>query len=94
MVAHQRAGAAAAAVAQQGEVCTGFETQILVFDGEFAELDEMISAAAGAELRRGLVAKALRDGADGPVFIHHRMRAAMFEFGTDAETRLGLRCCE
>ena len=49
----------------------------------------MIAAAAGAELRGGLVAKTLRDGADGPVGVHHRMGAAMFEFRADAEARLG-----
>ena len=49
----------------------------------------MIAAAAGAELRRGLVAETLRDGADRPVGVHHRMGAAMFEFRADAEARLG-----
>ena len=91
MVANLRAGAAAAAVAQQGEIRARLKAEFLVFDGEFAELDEMIAAAAGAELRRGLVAKALRDGADRPVRVHHRMRAAMFEFRTDAGSGSRLR---
>ena len=89
MIAHLRAGAAAAAVAQQGEIRAGLKAEFLVLHGEFAELDKMIAAAAGAELRRGLVAKRLRDGADGPVLVHDRMRAAMFEFRADAEARLG-----
>jgi len=40
MVANLRAGAAAAAVAQQGEIRAGFQAELLVFDGEFAELDK------------------------------------------------------
>src|ERR1035437_10858245 len=67
MVANLRAGAAAAAVAQQGEIRAGFKAEFLGFDGEFAELDEMIAAAAGAELGRRLVAKTLRDRAARPV---------------------------
>ena len=90
MVANLRAGAAAAAVAQQGEIRARLEAEFLVLNGEFAELDKMIAAAAGAELCRRLVAKTFRDGADRPVLVHHRMRAAMFEFRADAEARLGL----
>src|SRR5687768_5555723 len=50
VAANRRAGAAAAAVAEEGEVFARFEVADFFASGEKAEFDEMISAAAGAEL--------------------------------------------
>ena len=56
MIADLRASTPAATVAQQAEIRSRFEAELLVLNGEFAELNKMVAAATGAELRCGLVA--------------------------------------
>src|SRR6185436_14103105 len=52
---HLRAGAAASAVRQQGQVAACGDAQAVVIDAERTELDEVVSAPARAELRPRLV---------------------------------------
>ena len=58
--------------------------------GEQAELDEMIAAAAGAELRPGPVFVLFGHRADIPIRIQHLVLPAVLEAGAHAKTRLGL----
>jgi hypothetical protein len=51
MLRDLRAGAAAARVTEEGEIAPGGKTGRLIEDCELSELDEVIAAAARAELR-------------------------------------------
>ena len=89
VVADLRAGATAAAMAEEREVFAGLEAGGRVQHRERAELDEVIAAAAGAELRPCLVPVRLRDRADAPIRVHDLVLAAAAERGANAEARLG-----
>ena len=89
MIAHRRAGAAAAAMAEQGDVSTTLEIVYLAMSGEGSELHKMISAAAGSELRPGAVFVLFGHRADIPIGVQDLMLAAILKARADAKTRLG-----
>src|SRR5688572_23217222 len=89
MGADRRAGTAAAAVAEHGNVFAGLQPERSVKHGELSELDKMIAAAAGSKLGPGAIFVLLRDRADRPIGIQHVMLAAMLERGADAKPGLG-----
>jgi hypothetical protein len=64
----------------------------VVGDGEEAELDEVVSAAAGAELVPGFVLEVTGEEAEVPVQVEDGVMAALAaaEFGADAEAGLAL----
>jgi len=61
------AGAAASAVREKGKIGSRGQIGFGGGNGKQAELDEMVSAAAGAELRPGLVEEAARDRQGIPI---------------------------
>ena len=61
--------------------------------GKQAELDKMVAAAAGAELRPGPVLVLPGDRADVPIRIQDLMLAAVLERGPDAKARLCSIAC-
>ena len=92
MIAHGGSRAAAAAVGQQRQVSARLEPMDLPMGGEQAELDEMVAAAAGAELRPGPVLVLPGDRAHVPVRVQDLVLAAVFEGGTHAEAGLRFDC--
>ena len=90
MIAHRRAGAAAAAVREQRDVRSRFKISNRSVSREKAEFNEVVPAAAGAELRPGTVLVLLRDRADRPIGVEHLVFATLFERRTDPETRFRL----
>src|SRR5439155_22286446 len=90
MIAHGRAGAAAAAVREQRDVGARLEIANRSVGREQAEFNEVIATAAGAELRPGAVLVLPRDRADGPIGVQHFVLSTLFERRTDSETRLRL----
>ena len=89
MGANGGAGAAAAAVAEQGHVLAGRKSADGVSGGKDAELDEMIAAAAGAELCPGAILVLAGDGADGPVRFEDLVFTTMLEGCAHTEAGLG-----
>src|SRR5665213_2329213 len=89
MIAHRRAGPSASAVAQQGDISPRLEIADLSVRCEKAELNKMIPAAAGSQLRPRPVLVFLSDRADGPIGVQHFVCAAIFESGADSEARFG-----
>src|SRR3989442_985294 len=81
VIAYGRAGTPAAAVAQQRHVFARRQSLDCVLVGEHSELDEVISAPAGAELRPRPILVLLRHRADGPIRVQHFMLAALLERG-------------
>ena len=90
MIAHRCARSATAAVRQQRDVCSGLKIIDLRVRREQTELDEMISAAARAELRPRPVLVLFRHPADRPIRVHHLVLAAVLEVCAHAEARLRL----
>src|SRR5580765_4932105 len=90
MITHRRTRAPAAAVREQRQVFAWRKLAELLLHREHAELDEMISAPARAELRPRLVPELLRHRADRPVRVQHVMGAALLEIRAHAEARLRL----
>ncbi len=90
VIADGGAGAAAAAVAEQGDVGSGGKVLDGLFIGEDAEFDEVIAAAAGAELGPGAVPVLSGDRAEGPIGLEDGVVAAALEGGADAEAGFGL----
>ena len=89
MVAHDRTGAATAAMREQRHVGAGFQGLDAGVDCEQSELDEVIAAAAGAELGPGFVFVLFGDRADGPVGIQDGVGAAILEGSANAEAGFG-----
>ena len=58
--------------------------------GEKTELHEMVTAAAGAQLRPGAVLVLFGDRANVPIGIQHLVLPAVLEAGPHAKARLGL----
>ncbi len=83
-------GAAAARVAEQREVLPGLEAERRVEHREDAELDEVVAAAARAELRPRAVLQTGRDARHVPVLVHHGVLAPAAERRPDTEARLAL----
>lgn len=72
-------------MAEQGEIFAGRDVEGGVGDGEGAEFNEVVAAAAGAELFPGFFMEAFGDGGDAPVFVHDIVMATDFEFTAHAE---------
>ena len=85
VVAHSGTCSATAAVTQEREIFAGLESMDFFFRLEDSEFDEMISAAAGAELRPGFVFVLPGDRAAGPILVENSVVAARFKNGADAE---------
>src|SRR5207245_11489159 len=90
MVAHSRAGAAASAVGKQRHISSRRQSMNFPMSGKQTELDEMIAAAAGAELRPGAILILAGYRADAPIGVQHFMLTAILEVGADTKTRFGL----
>ena len=89
------ARAAASRVAEEREVLARRESGGWVGDRQLSELDEVIAAAARAELGPGAILHARRDAADAPVEIHDVVLVALLESCANAEPRLALeRACQ
>lgn len=90
MFADLCAGAAAAAVGEEGKVVAGGEVEAFYGDIQLAKFDKVIAAAACAELAPCLVLEALGERAEVPVAVHDLVLAArFFEFRADAEAGFG-----
>ena len=87
---HGRARSPASRVAEQREVLAGRKAAYRLEDLEHAELDEVVPAAARAELGPGLVLEAPRHHRDVPVAVHDRVCPPVGELRADAEARLPL----
>ena len=85
-----RAGAAAARVAEERQVLAARQPRRVVEHRELAELDEVIAAAARAELRPRAILQARGHGRDAPVGVHDLVLPPRLERGADAEPRLAL----
>ena len=85
-----RARPPAARMTEQREVGARREADRLVHDGQLAELDEVVPAAARAELRPRPILELRGNGRDGPVPIHDVVLAWRFEGGAHPEARLAL----
>ena len=82
-------------MAEERQIRARRESRAGFGDRQLSELDEMIAAAARAELGPGAILHARRDAADAPVEIHDVVLAARFEGSADAEPRLALeRACQ
>ena len=90
VLGHLGARAAAAGVAEEREVLAGREAHGGVEHRQQAELDEVIAAAARAELRPGAVLESRGDAGDAPVRVHHGVLPALPELRADAEAGLAL----
>lgn len=85
---HVGAGAAASAVAHESKVGTGLDPEGAIRELDFPELDEVVAAAARAELFPGFVFEAFGDGRDVPVAVHDVVLTGGAKEGADAEFRL------
>ena len=85
-----RTRAAAAGVAEEREVLAAREPRRVVEHRELAELDEVIAAAARAELRPGAILQLRGHARHPPIGVHDVVLPARSERGADAETRLTL----
>ena len=90
MIAHRRARAATAAMREQRQVSPRLKISDFAVRREQTELHKMISTAARAKLRPGLVLILRGDGADRPIRVHHLVFAALSKVRADAEARLRL----
>src|SRR5215472_10207378 len=79
------ASAAAARMTQQGQVCAARKTHGLVEHGELPELDEMIAAAARAQLRPRAILHPRRDVGHAPVGVHDAVLTAGSKRGAHAK---------
>src|SRR5215471_716307 len=85
-----RPRATAPTVAQQGEIRALMKPQVVFVDFEDSELNEMVSAAARAELAPGLVPERSRQFGHRPVLVHHSVLAWCTECRSDSEPCLSL----
>src|SRR5512140_1112617 len=92
MVAHGSPRAAAAAVGEQRHIGSGCKSVNFAVSGKQAELDEMVAAAAGAELRPSPVFVLFGHWAGVPIRIQHLVLPAVLEAGAHAKTRFSLDC--
>jgi hypothetical protein len=90
MVGDLRAGAAAAGVAEEREVCSRFESGRTVEHRELAELDEVIAGAARAELGPGAVLHPRGHVCHVPVGVHDLVLTASLKRRAHPEARLAL----
>src|SRR5262245_35391376 len=79
MLRHLRSSAAASRVTQEREVRPVREANGVVEDRQLAEFDEVVAAAARAELSPRAVFHPGRDGCDVPVTVHHVVLALRLE---------------
>src|SRR6185295_8357820 len=82
------AAAAAARVAEQREVFAAWQPGRRIEDGELTKFDEMVAAAAGAQLRPGAILQARGHPGGVPIGIHHLVLPPRLERGADPELRL------
>src|SRR3954451_17464032 len=95
IIAHCGTRAATSTVAEQRDVFAGRQILNLLLRCEDAEFHEMISAAAGAELRPCLVLVLACHWTARPIFVQNTVMAPILKGGADAESRLGVnRACE
>src|SRR5256885_2155766 len=86
VVADGRAGAAATAVAKQSYISSRFQILDSGASGKKSKFDEVIAAAARAELCPGAVTVGFGNGTYRPISFQYRIVAAVSKTGADAKT--------
>ena len=88
MIANRRASAPASAMAEQSEIFSRRKPEVLILHRESSELNKVVSAPAGPELRPRAITVLLRDRAAAPVPFEDFMSASLLESGPNTKASL------